>query len=229
MEQQLGLAVSRIRPQDLKTTRLDDLDVLVLPDSDPLGSAYQESLGTAGTERLGRWIEAGGVFVGIGGGAALAARPEIEWTSSRPVTQPQEEPSGQGRATEAGAGSEEFPGVKDLPDPTPGAIARAVLDDHHFLTVGYGSWVAVPVVSRVSFTPSRHGRNVATFDEAGKLRLSGFMWDDTRAAMAEQAYLVSEPRGQGKVILFAGDPAFRGYWPNLHRLLLNAVLLAPSL
>jgi len=214
MEQRLGLTVSRIRPGELKTTRLNDLDVLVLPDSDPLGSAYQERLGEAGTEQLGRWIEAGGVFVGIGGGAALAARPEIEWTSSRPVTQPQEEPGGEGRATEAA---------------TPGAIARAVLDDHHFLTVGYGSWVAVPVVSRVSFTPSSTGRNVATFDEAERLRLSGFMWDETREAMAAQAYLVTERHGQGKVILFAGDPAFRGYWPNLYRLLLNAVLLAPSL
>ena len=55
------------------------------------------------------------------------------------------------------------------------------------------------------------------------------MWDDTRRALAGESYLVTEERGRGKVVLFASEPAYRAYWPALHRLFLNAVLFAPHM
>ncbi|MGD8377448.1 MAG: M14 family metallopeptidase [Acidobacteriota bacterium] len=229
MEQRLDLAITRIRARDLPRGDWTDLDVLIFPDADPLGDAYLELLGEAGVERLDRWVRDGGVFVGIGGGAALAARPETDWTSARPVTRPApvEDPAA-GRGAPSPA---DPPAVRvdELPDATPGAIARVDLDLHHYLTLGYGDWLAVPVISRLAFTPAGEGIDVARFAPADELRLSGFMWDETREALAGQSYLLAERRGRGKVILFAGSPIFRAYWPHLNRLLLNAVLLAPSL
>ena len=70
---------------------------------------------------------------------------------------------------------------------------------------------------------------MASFPHADRLRLSGFMWDDTREALSGQAWLISEKLGRGKLVLFAGDPVFRAFWPNLNRLIVNAVVLAPSL
>ena len=50
--------------------------------------------------------------------------------------------------------------------------------------------------------------------------------DDTRQALAGGSYLMTEEYGQGQVVLFASEPAYRAYWPALHRLFLNAILLA---
>ena len=48
-------------------------------------------------------------------------------------------------------------------------------------------------------------------------------------ALKAQAWLVEETRGRGRVVIFAEDPGFRGAWEGLHALLLNAVLIGPSL
>jgi hypothetical protein len=85
------------------------------------------------------------------------------------------------------------------------------------------------LASRLALTRPERGRVVGRFESAEKLRLAGFMWDETRKAIADQSYLVVEKLGEGKVILFAADPAFRAFWPHLHRLLLNALVVAPSI
>lgn len=232
-EQKLGLDYTRLLPETLADVRLADFDVLVFPDTDPLGSAYRERLGKEGIDRLRRWVEAGGTFVGIGGGAAFAASEEVGWTTARPVTQHDLADKVEGAASrkrpEEGEEAEPSLTVEDLPDPTPGAIARVILDPRHFLTVGYGERLAVPIGTRLAFTAPRRGRVVARFDDAEKLRIAGFMWDETRRAFSGQAYVVSDRLGDGKLILFAGDPSFRAYWPNLHRLLLNALIVAPAI
>ena len=49
------------------------------------------------------------------------------------------------------------------------------------------------------------------------------------AAYAHSAWLTSERRGNGQVILFASMPAFRGYHKATGRLFANAVVLGPGL
>lgn len=232
LEQNLGLDYTRLTPDHLDRARLSDYDVLVFPDSDPLGSGYRELLGKEGIERLRQWIEAGGVFIGIGGGAGFAASEEVAWTSARPALGPEARthaPAPPGTAGEATQSKAKVSmSIDDLPAPTPGAVVRVLLDEQHFLSAGYGDRIAVPITSRLALTRPERGRVVGRFESAEKLRLAGFMWDETRKAFADQSYLVAETLGEGKVILFAADPAFRAYWPHLHRLLLNALVLAPA-
>jgi hypothetical protein len=225
LEQRYGLEFTRLKPDELRHGKLDRFDVLLFPstdaESDPLGEDYLDILGEAGIARLGEWIENGGIFIGFGGGAALAALPDVGWTTTGLALRPQ---------------SEDFPGhledeefiltADDLPDSTPGATVRVQLDRHHFLTAGYGSQVAVPMLSRLAFHPGESGRSAALFEAADQLVVSGFMWDDTRQALAGGSYLMTEEYGQGQVVLFASEPAYRAYWPALHRLFLNAILLA---
>jgi len=61
------------------------------------------------------------------------------------------------------------------------------------------------------------------------LRLSGLLWPEARQRWAGTAYATVERMGQGQVVLFVGDPAFRGYLEGSARLLLNAVLFGPGL
>ena len=110
----------------------------------------------------------------------------------------------------------------------PGAIFRVDLDDHHFLTMGKPASVAVPVLSDRILTPSIAGRTVGRID-AGRPLIAGYTWPVMAEALKDQAWLVEETRGRGRVVIFAEDPSFRGTWEGLHGLLLNAVMIGPSL
>jgi hypothetical protein len=111
---------------------------------------------------------------------------------------------------------------------TPGAIALLRLDPNHYLSLGEDELAYAPVLSDRLLLPSIQGRNVARFDQE-QPRVSGFMWEVMEQALRGKAYLVEEKRGRGRVVLFAEDPGFRGIWEGLHRLLLNAALVGPSI
>ena len=54
-------------------------------------------------------------------------------------------------------------------------------------------------------------------------------FDEAREPLKGAPYVWDEPTGRGHVTLFADDPAFRTFLHGAHRLLLNAILLGPSL
>jgi hypothetical protein len=58
---------------------------------------------------------------------------------------------------------------------------------------------------------------------------AGFAWKEALERWSGAPVVQWEDVGRGKVITFAGDPAFRGTWLGTEILLLNAVLLAPSI
>jgi hypothetical protein len=71
-------------------------------------------------------------------------------------------------------------------------------------------------------------RTPARFASAGALRLSGLLWPEARDRWARTAYATRESKGRGQIILFAGEPAFRGFFHGTSRLLQNAILLGPG-
>jgi Zinc carboxypeptidase len=153
-------------------------------------------------------------------GGGKGTSPESA-SSPRPMPPDGEKPTG-------GTPAEEVP-PEFRPDRVPGAVLKARLDPHHPLCYGYGETLNVLAASDHLFTPSLQGWNAATFAEEGELRVSGFLWEKMRAALAGKPYLVDEPLGRGHVILFAEDPNFRAAWESLSRLFLNALLFMPSL
>jgi hypothetical protein len=214
-EQIIDYPFTPIRVDHLDAVDLGEYDVLIFPHGKD--EAYEKHLGKKGIERLKAWIEGGGVFVGLKGGAAFATRSHVGWTSSRLHGRPPP-----GEAKEGDAAME-----KDVPE-TPGAILRVQLNPAHFLSFGSAPEQVVLMNSALIFTPSTEGTNVGLYAEENT-RVSGFIWPDSLERLAGSAYLIDENVGRGHVILFADDPAFRLMWPRLTRLLLNSVFLAPSL
>ncbi len=80
------------------------------------------------------------------------------------------------------------------------------------------------------FTPIRldQGRNVGVYAAADRLVAGGLVWPDSRAQLARKAFLVHQPIGDGHLVAFAEDPAFRGYAEATALLLANALLLGPA-
>ena len=103
------------------------------------------------------------------------------------------------------------------------------LDPEHWLGFGAGPRLAALVDSDKAFLSKRPVETAARFAQEKQLRLSGLLWPEARTRWAQSAYLTREGRDNGQVILFAGDPIFRGYTFGTGRLLINAILLGPGM
>jgi hypothetical protein len=247
LEQVYGIGFTAVRRGTLLSGRIKDYNVIVLPDGS--SGEYNKFVGESGAKRLKSWASNGGSLVMIKGAAAFATRKGIELTTSSIVTdlrkkdgKPSSSPplkkgdlggfSGsetkETPKAEAKPQQEEVP-AEFRPSHIPGAILRAKLDQTHFLSYGYGGSVDVLANSSLIFTPSRRGRNVATFVDKKDLRISGFVWEGMMEALPGKAYLIDERVGQGHIILYADDPNFRAYWDGLNRLFFNSLLFGPSL
>lgn len=61
------------------------------------------------------------------------------------------------------------------------------------------------------------------------VRMSGLLWPEAAQRIANSAYLTRERMGRGQIILFSGQPNFRGASKGTNRLLLNAIVYGPGL
>ncbi|KZN62112.1 hypothetical protein N473_21440 [Pseudoalteromonas luteoviolacea CPMOR-1] len=61
------------------------------------------------------------------------------------------------------------------------------------------------------------------------LRMSGLLWPEASKRIANSAYLTRESKGDGQIILFSGQPVFRGSTLATNRLLLNAIVYGTGL
>lgn len=211
LEQQYGIPTTVIRARSLATAPLSRYDVLVLPELS--GAALAGLLGEAGVERLKTWVREGGTLVTIGG-ATEFAREQLELIRLRSWYD-----------TEAGKDAQRID--------APGALVRARLDGETWLSAGLGAELPVLVGSSRVYLPPEGPpagarRVVARFAPAAEFHLAGHLWPETRERLPEAVFAYEERVGRGRVIAFAEDVNFRGYWRGTDRLFLNAVLLGPS-
>lgn len=231
-EERYGLGFTVLLRDKLEDIALEEFDAIVVPELRRGGSLP--------LERLDGWVREGGVLVAIGSASLALIEGEDgdgeAWTTVRRVDDLAQLTDEEGRLGEFEVGQ---PVMNDTaamdvlpperrPLRVPGAIFRVDLDDHHFLTMGKRDWVAVPVLSDRILTPSIGGRTVGRINAERPL-IAGYTWPVMAEALKDQAWLVEETRGRGRVVIFAEDPSFRGTWEGLHGLLLNAVLIGPSL
>ncbi|MDZ7300755.1 MAG: M14 family zinc carboxypeptidase [candidate division KSB1 bacterium] len=230
LEKRYGVPFTPIRLAYFSNVNLYEYEVLVFPDGSANG--YKRMLEKADVENIKNWMKQGGVFVGIRGGAVFATLKDVDFTTSErlseAITETEEEyEEAVKKPAEEEKKAPKMEKEKIKVDYTPGAIYLVTLDTRHYLSLGYPERVPVLVRSDFILKPSQEGANVGWFAKENP-RLSGFAWENTDKLYPGNAYLIDEPVGRGHAILFADDPNFRLFWPSLDRLLLNAILLAPS-
>jgi hypothetical protein len=231
LERELGYPVTTVDIGALGRIRLDDYNLLILPE----GYGSFSNPGAVGAaEPVKRWVQQGGAVIGIGNAATLLARKEFGLTT---VTMVGSESDGESKDSVATAPARDslLPLLSasapksGSPEAVPGIIVRATLDQHHWLSYGYErNQLPVPINGDGFYVPSKKGENPIVF--LGKdLVLSGFGWpDNTERLLAGSAWAVVENVGAGKVILFAEDPLFRGFWKGTEGLMNNALLFGPG-
>jgi hypothetical protein len=68
---------------------------------------------------------------------------------------------------------------------------------------------------------------VARYAAADRVLLDGYMLDSDKEKLGGRPLVIVERVGRGKVIFFAAETTFRGYWYDLNLLFLNSLLLGP--
>lgn len=240
LERRYGLAVTAVRVTSLRRVDLERYDALVLPSGD-----YTEHLGKAAVQRLRDWVSRGGTLVTTAeasrwaaerGAGLLATTTELE--GGAPETKAKgddtKEASDERRSTSTTPEPFDYEKAiqpdEQLPAATPGALLRVDLDRHHWLAAGTDGEIQAMVDGSRIFTPIRldQGRNVGVYAEKDRLIAGGLVWPDTHAQLARKSFLIHQPIGDGHLIAFAEEPAFRGYAEATGLLLANALLFGPA-
>lgn len=214
LDETLGLQPLRLGVDDL-VDRLDDVQVLVLPD----GPGYGGALGANQTAAIERWVRAGGVLVALGDAVTWAGEARL---ADVKLWKP---------PLDDGEGHEEGVSLSPMamrPLDTPGAILATAMRAVHPLAAGLprsppvmfqGSRVVLP-----TFPPEETVLTVASEEPV----LAGVAWEEARERLAGSLLVADHRLGKGRVILFAQDPAFRLFFRGSMPLFLNAVMFAPS-
>jgi len=241
LERRYAQAVTAVRVSSLGRVDLARYDVLVLPSAD-----YGEALGPGGSKRIGDWVDAGGTLVALGEASRWLTREKVglldtktELRDGRPETEPSKDEKKEAEkppAKDKDGKPEAFDLEKAIqpererPDAVPGALLRVTLDPEHWLSAGTDGEIHAIVESRRVFTPLKldKGTNVGVYATKDQVVGSGLVWDDVRDLLAQKAFLMHQPAGEGHVIAFAEDPNYRGYAEATELLFMNAVLLGPA-
>ncbi|MEE8524242.1 MAG: M14 family zinc carboxypeptidase [Thermoanaerobaculia bacterium] len=219
LDRQYGIDATVLPARTVAETPLGRFETLVIPDlrnADQLAAV----LGEDGIARLRRWVRDGGTLVAIGAGVDFV-RQKLELTALRSWAE----------ENEIGEG-EEARGPRRFR--VPGAIFDAETDREVWLTAGLGTHLPFLVDSdRVYLAPDgppNADRRVAVSFPAEQedLRYSGHVWPETLERVPSAVLAYDEKIGRGRVVAFAEDLNYRGYWRGADRLFLNAVLLGPS-
>jgi hypothetical protein len=241
LERRYGQPVTAVRVSSLGRVDLERYDVLVLPSGD-----YGDTLGEQGPKRLRDWVDRGGTLVALGEASRWLTREKVglldtktELRDGRPETEPAKDEKKEAEkppAKDESGKPEPFDLEKAIqpererPDAVPGALLRVTLDSEHWLAAGTDGEVHAIVESRRVFTPLKldKGTNVGVYAKKDQVVGSGLVWDDVRDRLAQKAFLMYQPAGEGHVVAFAEDPNYRGYAEATELLFMNAVLLGPA-
>ena len=219
---QIPLTVRRVR--SLASTPIHDFNVLVIPNTFSAEQLAQH-LGEGGIQRLQQWVRDGGSLIAIGNSVDFV-RQNLELSSLRSWYDEQQ-----------GEGGGEGQTASETPEPrrfnVPGAIVRAELNEEMWMSAGYSEDLPALVDSSRIFLepqgpPDAGKRVVARYGKGDFLLMAGYLWPESRERLSGAVFAYEERVGRGRVILFAEDPNFRGYWRGADRLFLNAVVLSPS-
>ncbi|MGH7537551.1 MAG: M14 family zinc carboxypeptidase [Gemmatimonadales bacterium] len=208
---------------------LEDLsrfNVLLIPDGS--GGRMRRELGDGGIAKLKAWVQSGGVLIGIGGAGDLVSDKTVGLSTITAVGADSGKADSTIQADAPPLLSPTAP-ARDKPEWLPGAIFRATLDRSHWLTVGYEQHALPVFLDGATFwKPSRGGASPIAFT-SDSLVLSGFTWPgNTERLLKGTAWAVVENQGEGRVVLFLGDPLFRASWRGTARLVSNAILVGPN-
>lgn len=223
LQHELGQSFVPVEPRRLASMRLDDYNVIILPDG-----SYTGALGKPGMERLRSWVQGGGALVALSSAVELLEAEDLGLRKAADAPDAAKEltPADTALSPSAAPGPFTSPSAQGNREAeyVPGAIARGSLDPTHWLRWGYEGDALAVMVPDAFLRPSSTGENVVVFD-GDDVVLAGFTWPGNTAKYLDGTVWATVDRaGRGRVVAFAANPLFRGFWRGTAMMFANAVL-----
>jgi hypothetical protein len=229
-EQELQIPFTGIRATDVGSADLSNFDVLLLPD----GNNYQSVFDSSKVDKLKRWAQAGGVLIGIEGGAQFLTKsksgitPEVLKTEKQEADKSKEEKEAEKAKKDSTMRQSLLEREQnDRLERIPGTIFRVIVDTTDPTGYGYSKEVYVFKSNGPPYELSDAGHNVARYAKANPL-VSGYVPNEKAEKIADAAYILDFRIGQGHAVLFTENVAFRRFWTGLQKLLLNSIFFLPQ-
>lgn len=166
-------------------------------------------------ERLKNWVSAGGTLITY----KTAAQWAMEQGIVREKLIAMSKPDSTNTKRLDFVNASEIEGTSNIG----GAILRADLDITNPIGFGLDDRNLYTLRnSRLIFKPSRNPYATVAKYPANPV-VSGFVSKENAQKLANSAAILVSNSGGGRVVIFADNPNFRGYWHGTSRLLLNAV------
>ncbi len=229
LEADFGFAFSPVMLETINTADLSKYTAVVLPHAGTnmragpgFGSGYK---GKLNLERLRKYVQGGGTLLVVGGASEAVTTDSV---LGRDV-------SFDGWAKHTNGVTLRAEWVTGV---MPGSNVMAWqpgLDEIGFplLAAGYQEReFAVPGVFPPLLSVSQSGSAKVVARYAGdplRVLLDGFMLESDKQKIAGRPFVVIQPAARGRVIYFADDITFRGYWYGLNLLFLNSLIFGPTL
>ena len=200
-----------INTRRIANTPLERFDVLILPEITS-SAEMDRYLGENGKERIRQWVRDGGTLVTLGSGTEYT-RTSLNLGNLASWYEDDANNNAQRLSV-------------------PGAFVRAEFDPESWLVSGYDSDLPLLINSSRLYTVSEGApiasRRTPVRIAGEEFHIAGHLWSENEERLPGIVFLYEERIGSGRIISFAEDVNFRGYWRGADRLFLNAVLLGPG-
>ena len=229
-DQELEIPVTPIRATDLGEANLSRYDVIILPD----GGNYQSIFDSVRVDKLKRWVQGGGVLIGLENGARFLTKSRSGITPATLKSEKKEDEKSKEEKEVEKARKDSRKRLTlfeqqetDRLEQIPGTIFKTLVDTTHPIGYGYSGELFVLKGNAEPFELPETGKNIVRFTR-DSVQASGYVPHEKAKRIADSGYIMEFQLGQGKVVLFAESVSFRMFWASLPKLLVNAVLFLPQ-
>ncbi|MEK6754744.1 MAG: M14 family zinc carboxypeptidase [Bacteroidota bacterium] len=229
-EQEVQIPFTGIRATELGEIDLSKFDVLIIPD----GFNYQSVFDSAKVDKMKRWVQSGGVLIGLEGGAQFLTKSKSGITtavlrSEKKEDEKTKEEKEQEKAKKEITKRQSFfeKEERDRLERIPGTVFKVLVDTTHPIGYGYPSEIHVFKSDAGPYELAESGHNVARFSK-DSVQTSGYASREKAQKVADAAYIADFRIGRGRAVLFSENVTFRRFWTGLQKLLLNSILFLPQ-
>lgn len=212
LDQRLGLSITKVDMGNFSRINLNNYTILVM-----VGGSYPTDKPTV--DRIKTWVQ--------GGGTLITLKTASEWAIKQGVVKEKLIPTDTIKNPkridfELAADTE---GARQIG----GSIFQVDLDVTNPLGFGFTDRkVSVYRNGRTYLQPSK-SRYCSVAQYGATPLVGGYIHKAELKKVANSAAIILSPEGQGRVILFADNPNFRGTWYGTNKLFFNALFFGPLL
>ena len=221
-DQNIEFGISRIRSWRVASADLSDYDVIILPGM--RGSSPQ--FGEREISALKAWVEQGGTLVAAEDAALNMVGDDMDFVSVELVKEEENEEETDSAAFTPYEARSDSSGLQNIP----GAAFNSHIDTTHPLAFGVKEQLYSLTYNTEQFVPSSSYRVVGYYhDDASDLLASGYASQENLQKAAGNVFAGVASLGRGSVVLLSDNTQYRMFWRGPERLMINAVMLMPSM